>query len=91
MTLQDDFLFRKGQFDWEIWNRKDLLPHGWAALFTFIVGWVGAILGMYQTWYTGPLGGLIGAGADIGLPVAFAWAAVVYPPARWLEIRFVRR
>lgn len=53
MTVQDEYLFRKGKFDWEIWNRKDMLPVGYAAFFTFVVGWVGAILGMYQTWYTG--------------------------------------
>ena len=53
MTIQDEYLFRKGNFNWEIWNRKDLLPIGYAAFFTFVVGWVGAILGMYQTWYTG--------------------------------------
>jgi purine-cytosine permease-like protein len=91
MTVQDEFLFRKGHFDWEIWDRKDLLPHGYAALFTFVVGWVGAILGMYQTWFLGPLGSLIGDGADIGLPIAFAWAAIIYPPARWLELKVVGR
>jgi hypothetical protein len=53
------------------------------------VGWVGAILSMYQTWYTGPIGATVGAGADMGLPVGFAWTMLVYPPARWLELKFV--
>ncbi|KNG47670.1 purine-cytosine permease fcy21 [Stemphylium lycopersici] len=40
MTVQDEYIFRKGVFDWEIWDRKDLLPHGFAALFAMVVGWV---------------------------------------------------
>ncbi|KAJ4291041.1 Vitamin B6 transporter [Kalmusia sp. IMI 367209] len=91
MTFEDEFLFRKGNFNWEIWDRKDLLPHGCAAFFAFLVGWAGAILGMYQTWYTGPIGGLIGDGADIGLPIALGWTALVYPPARWLELKVLGR
>ncbi|KAF2661505.1 hypothetical protein K491DRAFT_586896 [Lophiostoma macrostomum CBS 122681] len=91
MTFEDEFLFRKGNFDWEIWNRKDLLPHGFAALFAFLVGWAGAILCMYQTYYTGVIASKVGAGADLGLPVALAWTGIVYPPARWLELRFIGR
>lgn len=91
MTFQDEFLFRRGKFDWEIWNRRDLLPHGFAALFAFLVGWTGAILSMYQTYYTGPIAALVGQGADLGLPVSLAWTALVYPPARWLELKFVRK
>lgn len=91
MTIEDEFIFRRGKFDWEIWNRKDLLPHGFAALFAFLVGWAGAILCMYQTYYTGVIAGMVGNGADLGLPVSLAWTAIVYPPARWLELKFVGR
>jgi purine-cytosine permease-like protein len=91
MTFEDEYLFRKGKFDWEIWDRKDLLPHGFAALFAFLVGWAGAILCMYQTYYTGVIASMVGHGADLGLPVAFGWTAIVYPPARYLELKFVGR
>jgi purine-cytosine permease-like protein len=91
MTVQDEFIFRKGEFDWEIWNRRDLLPHGFAALFAFIVGWVGAVLCMYQTYFTGPIAALVGNGADLGLPVAMGLTMVVYPPARWAELKYVGR
>lgn len=89
MTFEDEFLFRRGRFDWETWNRRDLLPHGYAALFAFLVGWAGAILCMYQTYYTGPIAALVGHGSDLGLPVSLAWTAIVYPPARWAELKFV--
>ncbi|KAF2000358.1 hypothetical protein P154DRAFT_598772 [Amniculicola lignicola CBS 123094] len=88
-TMEDEYIFRHGKFDWEIWNRKDLLPHGFAAFFAFVVGWVGAVMCMYQTYYTGPIAKMAAGGADLGLPVALAWTAIVYPPARWLEIKFI--
>ncbi|KAL5114717.1 Vitamin B6 transporter [Pleosporales sp. CAS-2024a] len=91
MTIQDEYVFRKGNYDWEIWNRRELLPHGFAALFTFAVGWVMAILGMYQTYFTGPIAALVGNGADLGLPLAMGVTVIVYPPARWLELKFVGR
>jgi len=91
MTLQDEYMFRKGRFDWEIWDRKDLLPHGFAALFGMIVGWVFAVLCMYQTYFTGPIAKLVGNGADLGLPVAMGVTMIIYPPARWLELKYVGR
>jgi purine-cytosine permease-like protein len=91
MTIQDEYIFRSGDYDWEIWNRKDLLPHGLAALFAFIVGWVGAILSMYQTYFTGPIAAFIGTGADLGIPVAMGLTMILYPPARWLELKYVGR
>ena len=91
MTFEDEFLFRSGKFDWDTWNRRDILPHGFAALLAFLTGWAGAILGMYQTYYTGPIAALIGHGADVGLPVSLGWTAIVYPPARWLELKLIGR
>ncbi|KAF1843782.1 uncharacterized protein K460DRAFT_378857 [Cucurbitaria berberidis CBS 394.84] len=91
MTIQDEYIFRKGSYDWEIWNRKDLLPHGFAALLAFIIGWVGAVLCMSQTYFTGPIAALVGSGADLGLPVACGLTMFVYPPTRWLELKYVGR
>jgi purine-cytosine permease-like protein len=91
MTAQDEYIFRKGEYNWDIWNRKDLLPHGFAALFAFVIGWIGAVLCMYQTYFTGPIAALVGNGADLGLPVAMGLTMIVYPPARWLELKYVGR
>ncbi|OBZ68501.1 Coatomer subunit beta [Grifola frondosa] len=46
-----------------------------------------------QVWYTGPLGLKAGAefGADLGFELAAGFAAVVYPPLRWLEIHYTGR
>lgn len=53
-------------YDWTCWNQPEGLPHGIAALASFLVGWSGAILCMAQYWYTGPIAKLIGEhGADV--------------------------
>ncbi|KIW00317.1 uncharacterized protein PV09_08204 [Verruconis gallopava] len=92
MTLEEEFIFRrKSGYDWTVWDMQSALPIGFAALLSFLVGWAGAILCMYQTYYTGVIASKIGTGADLGLPVAMSWAALVYPPLRYAELRFFRR
>ncbi|KAK8240589.1 putative nucleoside transporter [Phyllosticta capitalensis] len=90
LTLEEHLLFRSrnGGYDWSAWNKKEKLPYGYAAFTAFVVGWIGAILCMAQVWYIGPIAKTVGEdGADMGNYVGFAWAAVVYPPLRWLEIK----
>lgn len=88
-------LFRRTRgFDWARWEDKSYLPVGWAALVAFLLGWVGAVLGMYQIWYTGPLAVLAGAsagGCDVGVWVGCGFALVSFPPLRWLELRIIGR
>lgn len=89
IILEEHILFRrKIGFNWDVWNQKKKLPHGLAAFVAFVIGWVGAILCMSQVWFIGPLAHQVGTyGADMGNFVGFAWAAVVFPPLRWLELR----
>ncbi|KAL9024493.1 MAG: hypothetical protein Q9196_006476 [Gyalolechia fulgens] len=75
-------------YDWTIWNSPEKLPLGIAAFIAFLVGWAGAILCMAQVWYIGPIAELVGEyGADMGNFVGLSWAALVYPPLRWLELK----
>ena len=79
-------------WNWQDWDIQARLPLGIAALCAFLVGWAGAILCMAQVWYVGPLARLVGDyGADMGNYVGFAWAALVYPPLRWWELKHFRR
>ncbi|KAJ9144494.1 Purine-cytosine permease [Pleurostoma richardsiae] len=92
MTLEEELIFRRTRgYDWTTWNNQSKLPIGIAAFIAFLVGWAGAVLGMWQTYYTGPLGKLVGVGIDLGMPVSSAWAAIVYPPLRWLELKYIGR
>ncbi|KAF7191136.1 Purine-cytosine permease fcyB [Pseudocercospora fuligena] len=95
IILEEHVVFRKWRglgWDWEAWNDRTRLPLGVAALVAFLVGWVGSILCMAQVWYVGPLAKLISEyGGDMGNYVGFAWAAIVYPPLRWAELRMFKR
>lgn len=86
--LIEQYWFRrgKGEFDWARWDDKAYLPIGWAALAAFLIGWVGAILGMSQAWYVGPLSSICN-GADVGMWIGFAFTLVSYPPLRYLELK----
>lgn len=89
IMLEEQLIFRwhKG-FDWTVWDNRKALPIGIAALLAFLVGWAGAIISMAQVWYVGPIAKLVGeSGADMGNYVGFSWAALVYPPLRFVELR----
>ncbi|KAL9595592.1 MAG: hypothetical protein Q9219_006356 [cf. Caloplaca sp. 3 TL-2023] len=90
IVLEEHLLFRQRVgFDWTAWEDKKRLPLGIAALTAFLAGWAGAIIGMAQTWYTGPVGAKVGGGvgADIGTWLGIAFALVLFPPLRHWELR----
>ncbi|KAL4873302.1 hypothetical protein BDV12DRAFT_100162 [Aspergillus spectabilis] len=96
IILEERFIFRRGEsasgYNWLIWDDPSKHPIGIAALIAFLVGWAGAILCMAQVWYIGPLAGLVGEyGADMGNYVGFSWAALIYPPLRYLELKWFGR
>ncbi|KAL9079815.1 MAG: hypothetical protein Q9157_001324 [Trypethelium eluteriae] len=91
IAVEEHLLFhvlRGVTFDWTAWEDSKRLPVGAAALVAWLVGWAGAIIGMAQVWYTGPVALTIGGtGGDIGAWLSIAFAGVVYPPLRYIEIR----
>ncbi|KAF9888256.1 hypothetical protein FE257_008825 [Aspergillus nanangensis] len=91
LTAQEEWLFRRRRnpeqpYDWSAWNNPSKLPLGLAAFAAFLIGWAGAILCMNQVYYIGPIAKLAGP-ADIGVPIGGAWAALVYPPLRYMELK----
>ena len=95
IMLEEHLLFhllRGVPFDWTAWEDKNRLPIGAAALFAWLVGWAGAIIGMDQVWYQGPIALKVGGyGGDIGAWVSIAFACVTYPPLRYLELMKFKR
>ena len=95
ILLEEFFIFRKAtttNYNWDNWDQRRRLPVGIAAIVAFLIGWAGAILCMAQVWYIGPLAKLVGEyGGDMGNYVGFGWAALVYPPLRWVEKRRLGR
>lgn len=50
IMLEEDLIFRRGKpYDWEVWHDRKKLPLGIAAFTAFVIGWVGAIIGMVSS------------------------------------------
>lgn len=89
----EHFFFRHGWagYDLDDWDDPQRLPFGWAAIGSFLGGFVGAALGMKVSWYVGPVAGLVGNGANLGHELTFGISAVVYGGLRWWERRWCGR
>ena len=93
IILQEHLIFRRNTgFDWAAYEDKSKLPVGVAALLSFLIGWVGPIVGMYQVWWTGPVAAKVGGlGGDMGIWLGIGFTAVVFPPLRYLEKKYIGR
>ncbi|CAF0973216.1 unnamed protein product [Rotaria sordida] len=99
IVFEDHLLFRHCSFknyNFEIWNNYQLLPISLAAILSGIVGIVGIILEMSQTWFNGPIAKAIARdtdaqGADVGFQLGFIFTAVTFPLFRLIELYFVQR
>ncbi|KAI8959700.1 purine-cytosine permease [Daldinia sp. FL1419] len=91
VSLTEHFIFRRGSFSRyrpEDYATPSRLPPSFAAITAFCIGVAGAVLGMAQQWFTGPIGKLCGAapfGGDVGFELAFGFAAVSYLGLRAIE------
>ncbi|RLN95079.1 hypothetical protein BBJ28_00017688 [Nothophytophthora sp. Chile5] len=93
IALTDHFYFRKGfsGYNPADYDKREKLPHGFAAVFSFCVGIVGAVLGMSQTWYVGPIAKKCGEepyGGDVGVELAWVFAIVSYLVTRPIELHY---
>ena len=96
IVLEEHLIFRTKMglgFDWTQWENQSYLPIGLAALTSFLIGWAGAIIGMDQVWFTGPVAMRVGdgTGADIGIWLGACFALVTYAPLRYLELKKIGR
>ncbi|CAM1509019.1 Fc.00g027580.m01.CDS01 [Cosmosporella sp. VM-42] len=90
VAMEHMFFRGRQSYDWSAWEDKSYLPIGYAAFASFILGWVGAILGMSQVWYIGPISEAASL-ADLGMWLGCGFAIVVFPPLRYLELKIVKR
>lgn len=96
VALTEHFVFRCGRgrgYAVEDYDSPGRLPPGMAAVSAFGVGVVGAVLGMAQLWFTGPVGALCGGdfGGDVGFELAFGFGAVTYAVLRTVERSYYGR
>ncbi|KAJ6143809.1 hypothetical protein N7471_003262 [Penicillium samsonianum] len=89
--IEEHTIFRQRRgYDWSQWNCRDKLPLGIAAGVAFLIGWAGAIVGMSQAYYIGPIAQMA-SGADLGLWLGAGFTAMFFPPLRALELKFIGR
>ncbi|KAK5198071.1 hypothetical protein LTR92_002316 [Exophiala xenobiotica] len=81
--------FRKRKLPLEDWNNMKVLPHGIAGFLAIVMGFVGAVLSMYQTWYVGVVARA--TGAELGWIFSGVFSVIAYVPVRYLEIKYTGR
>ncbi|KAF2458087.1 purine-cytosine permease [Lineolata rhizophorae] len=96
VSLTDHFLYKRGFGGYrpEIYDRPGKLPPGIAAVFAFCCGVAGAVTGMSQNWWVGPIAlhaGEAPYGGDVGFELAFAFAATSYAVTRYFELKIFGR
>lgn len=75
-------------YNFNVWNDTNYHTKGFASIIAFCCGVVGAVMGMNQVYYTGPIAKLIGEyAADMGTFLAIGFAGVSYPLLRYAELK----
>ncbi|KAL8277559.1 hypothetical protein RQP46_009991 [Phenoliferia psychrophenolica] len=95
---EEHFMFRQpggrlGGYDLEGYNSPTSLPPGYACIFAICCGIAGAVVGMAETYYTGPIALLVAKpyGGDLGFEFSAVFSGIVYPIARYFEIKHFGR
>ena len=97
IALPEHIIFKRGMSGYvpEHYDQPGKLPPGLAAGFAFCCGIAGAVLGMAQVWFTGPVGrsGFPADpfGGDVGFEMAFAFASTSYIISRYFEKKYFGR
>ncbi|EKV09402.1 Purine-cytosine permease [Penicillium digitatum] len=96
IALTDHFVFRRGFNGYrpEDYDCPDKLPMGISASVAFACGIAGAVVGMSQSWWMGPIAKHAGDpefGGDVGFELGFAFSSVAYCILRPIELRMIGR
>lgn len=95
ISVSEHIIYKRGFSGYapENYMNKNKLPPGFAAIIAFGFGIMGAVLGMAQQWFTGPVGKLCGGlfGGDVGFELAFGFSAISYIVMRYFEKRHFGR
>lgn len=83
---------KKQNYNWEAWNNYTVLTHGFAAMISFLGGVGGAVVGMAQVYYIGPVAAHFGEyGGDLGMWLALGISGTMYPFLRYAELKYFGR
>ncbi|KAJ9192177.1 hypothetical protein DTO164E3_8513 [Paecilomyces variotii] len=94
IVLSEHFLYRRQRgYVPDTYMAPEKLPVSYAALFAFCCGVAGAVIGMSEAWWTGPLAKAISEDVpgDIGFQLSFAFAFIGHASTRWAELKYIGR
>ena len=80
ILMIEHFWFRRNVgYDPTAWQDQSRLPLGIAGTLALCIGFGGAVLGMVQTWFVGPVAALIGSdGGDVGDYFSMVLSSISY-------------
>jgi len=80
----------KWLYNWEGWDKPSNITFGIAAAAAFACGVAGAVVGMNQIYWQGPIARKLGDyGGDIGMWLSGAFSGIVYPVFRYYELKYI--
>ncbi|KAI9729696.1 MAG: hypothetical protein M1834_006646 [Cirrosporium novae-zelandiae] len=89
IIIVDHFYFRKTKYPLDDWDNMNVVPVGFAGISAIIMGFIGAVLSMDQTWYEGVVSRAIKPhGAELGWIFSGLFALVTFVPLRIFEIKY---
>ncbi|KAG8876572.1 hypothetical protein FRB98_007241 [Tulasnella sp. 332] len=97
IVAEEHFIFRRpngqlGGYNLDDYDSPSRLPIGIAGIAAGCIGVAGAVVGMDEVWYIGPIGGKIGDfGGDLGFELAAIFAGICFPVFRYIEIRLTEQ
>lgn len=93
VVAEEHYIFRRRiGYDFSAYNSFSRLPVGIAGIFACACGAGMAVVSMAQVWYIGPLGAVFGEyGGDLGFEMSAATTGILYPPLRYLELKYFGR
>lgn len=94
IALSEHFIYIGGlsKYDVSIYDQPRKLPMGLSALFAFACGIAGAVIGMSQAWWVGPVAKKIGEYyGDVGFELSFSFAFVTFNVCRPFERKYFGR
>jgi NCS1 nucleoside transporter family len=94
ILVPEHFIFRRtfSAYQVEDFAKPKALPPGFAAALASAFGVAGVVLGMAQSWYTGPISRLCGdPGGDVAFLLGLVFTVVAYVILRPFEKRYAGR
>ncbi|CCE64248.1 hypothetical protein TPHA_0H00380 [Tetrapisispora phaffii CBS 4417] len=76
------------RYNWDDWDNYNVLTHGYAATASFLVGIIGVVIGMAQTYWVGPVAKHFGAyGGDLAMWLCMGFSGIAFPLLRYWELK----